>query len=182
MATFKEILYMLDFFSPKPEVKFQGKSRFKNIFGVGVGFFSIIMLLSIYGFYIYETIARTKFQLHFTQKSDIKPIISLKNKKMALSIFNRFGKNFEEQDRIVKIMVKFWTVKYPEISDTNKDYINDNLHGDFVDVPMRDCNDIMDRNFSSTFEQLTLMRPNTKCIDMDNFKEKIYGRFGYYEE
>lgn len=168
----------LDLFSPKPELKVEGKPKFRTKFGVFMGTISIVILIVIYIFYLFECLSRTKLNVSYNEKTNMKPIIPLKNKKISFSLFHGFGEEFHEQERLISLSARYLKTTFIDISKENSEYFENPNLGEIIDIPLKKCNKFIDDSFSNAFSQISLFKPNTVCLELDNFKEDIFGTYG----
>ena len=168
----------LDLFSPKPELKVEGKSKFGTKFGVLMGLISITILISIYVFYIYEWLSRNKINVTFNRKRNLTPKIILNKKKISLSVFDGYGIDYPEQDRLFSISAKYWKTKFIDKSSMDSSYMSDVEYGKITEIPLKKCNKFKDDSFSIAFTQLNFLKPNSVCLELDDFEEDLFGRYG----
>jgi hypothetical protein len=169
----------LDLFSSKPELKVQGNSKFRTKFGIVVGIISIILLITIYIFYILQCVLRKEKIVTYNEKRNITPRIALNNNKISLSIFDGFGRDYPDQDRLLSLSARYWKSNFLDIPRMDIDYIkNEENLGKIIDIPLKKCNKFSDQKFSKEFAQLNFLKPNSVCLELDGFKEDIFGRYG----
>jgi hypothetical protein len=58
------------------------------------------------------------------------------------------------------------------------DYITSEKLGKVIDIPLKKCNKFSDKSFLDEFTKLAYLKPKTVCLELDNFKEDIFGRYG----
>lgn len=168
----------IDLYSNKPEFKVEGNPRFRTKFGILIGLISIIMLTSIYAFYLYECLFKSNINVSYNEKRNSKPIIPLKNMKIAISLFRGFLEEFPEQDRLVSIYARHLKSSLVDTSKMDSEYLNNITYGNIVEIPLKKCTKFLDESFSIFFAQISLFKPNTVCLELDNFEEDLFGRFG----
>lgn len=172
----------IDLFSPKPELKIFGNPRFKTKLGVFIGSLFIISILAIYCFYLYECIGRISKVVIYNEKGNARPEISLNKKKFSFTVMDAFGKDFPEQDRLFSISAKYWKTDFVNVSKLNFEYLQNNNFGQIIDIPTKKCDKFVDKNFYDIFYELNLFKPKSVCIELDDFHEKLFGRYGSLEK
>ena len=173
----KSFINKFDLYSPKPEIKVDGNPKFTTKFGIFVGISSIIILACIYTFYIYDFLTRQRYTITYNEKNII-PQINLNNNKFSLSVFDGYGKDFPEENRLFSISARYQKTSLKDISKMDEDYLKNADLGKIIDLPLKKCNKFKDENLKEYFNLINLLKPNSLCLELDDFDQNLFGRYG----
>lgn len=174
----KNLLEKLDFFSPKPEIKVNGNTRFRTSFGIITGICFLCVLLSIYSIYLYNCFYRFKKIVTYNEKRDSNPRVPLNKMKFSITLMDGYGREYSDHEKIFEISAKFWESKLVDPSKVNLEYVDNFEYGKIDNIPLKKCNEFQDKNFIDSFSNLAKLKKTTKCLELDNFQKDLFGRYG----
>lgn len=173
-----KFLNIFDLYSQRPVMRIDGKEKISTVFGSIIGFLSVCITLIGLLYYCYDYFAGLSFSVNFYIDSREKPSIKLNDLKIAVFVTDLYALEYEEQDRLFSVSLKYWNILIPGPGDDRMQRLN------FTYVPMINCWDYKnDSLFKNETDYLGYKYKNARCFDFSELKNELFGSkrgFGEY--
>ena len=169
LYNYLSMVKFLNLFSQVPTLRINGQMRPSSIFGSIVGFFSLCSLFAGLSFILINYFSRLEYIINSYTDNSAKPDIDLKNFKFGLIITDLMGKEFPDQDRLIKISAMYWDIYLPVFGENRTQEVT------LTNIPIIKCNEYKnDTLHKKDFDQYSKMY-NINCLDIPSLNKTLKG-------
>lgn len=153
---------LIDFLSKTPSLKINNSNKFHTTIGIIISLVTIILIASYSIYFMYNLIARKNYQILERYDNQIIPDFKIFDNKIAFTITDSLGKEYENPERLFDIEAQLRDYHY----QPDREFSN------FTKVSLGDCRMYNKPPFEKNFENLSNVWPTSKCINFYDVKKE----------